>query len=387
MHQPKNKIGIVGGGIGGLTTALTLKNQNIPFQLYEKSNAFKEVGAGIGISSNALKIFDKLHIGDELRSKGHLLKKTILATQSLQTLKTIPFPEEVYCIHRATLIDTITNKLNPDSYKLGKHVKSVKNSDQVKVEFTDKSTENFTTLIVSDGINSTIRKSIFPKINIRHTDQIIWRGITDFEIDSYLQHNYFELFGDSLRFLFLPINNHQLFWLAIQDKTNFSKPSEITIKKHLLETYKSFSPLVLKMLQKTKNESILQNELSDIQPSYKKWYQKNIVFIGDSIHATTPNLAQGACQAIEDAYTLGICLKNKPNNEEAFSLYQNVRLNKVKYIVKNSWQLGKMALTKNNLQKKLLYLTLRMLPKSIYQKRFNKINNIDYLGKIEMNMK
>ena len=143
---------------------MTLKRNNQNFKLFEKSDKFTEVGAGIGISSNALKIFDKLDIGEELREKGHLLKRTILATEKLKILKTIPFPEEVYCIHRTSIISIISNKLNKNSYELNKEVESIENKETIRVQFKDSTSAEFNTLIASDGINSTIRKSIFPKI-------------------------------------------------------------------------------------------------------------------------------------------------------------------------------------------------------------------------------
>ncbi len=107
---------------------------------------------------------------------------------------------------------------------------------------------------------------------------------------------------------------------------------------------------MLDILNRTSECDILQNELGDIKPYYKSWFKNNIVFIGDSIHATTPNLGQGACQAIEDAYTLGLCIKN--NIDGAFIHYQNIRLKKVKYIVEQSWIIGKISLTTGRLQKK-----------------------------------
>lgn len=381
--ETKSKTAIIGGGIGGLTTALTLKKNHIDFTLFEKSDKFTEVGAGIGIASNALKIFDKLGIGNELRAKGHLLKRTILATEKLKVLKMIPFPEEVYCIHRASIIDVISGELDKSCYELGKEVKHIENKDTVTVKFKDNTVSEFTTLIAADGIHSTVRKAIFPEIKIRKTHQVIWRGITDFDINSDLKHSYYELFEGTLRFLFLPLSDTKIFWLAVQEKKNFNKNSSVSLKPYLLETYKNFHPMVLKMLHKTSENDIIQNELADIEPNYTHWFQNNTVFIGDAIHATTPNLGQGACQAIEDAYTLGLCLKNNLRNP--FSKYQDIRIKKVKYIVKQSWKIGKMSLTNSYLKKRLLHLLLKYFPKKQYQKRFHRVIDIEYLKDLENN--
>ena len=74
------------------------------------------------------------------------------------------------------------------------------------------------------------------------------------------------------------------------------------------------------MLRKTDGNEILENEMADIKPNYKKWFSNNTVFIGDSIHATTPNLAQGAGQAIEDAYTLGLWIPIFDTNKKTGGL-------------------------------------------------------------------
>ncbi len=379
--KTKDKIAIIGGGIGGLTMALTLKRNHQNFKLYEKSDKFTEVGAGIGIASNALKIFDKLNIGSQLRASGHLLKRTVLATEKLKPLKIIPFPEEVYCIHRASIIEILSKELDRNSYELNKEVERVENNDTVKVYFKDDTSNEFNTLIASDGIHSTVRKSVFPEIKIRQANQVIWRGITEFDINSDFKHSYYELFEGTLRFLFLPLSDTKIFWLAVQDKKNVTKEASMSLKSYLLKTYKNFHPVVLKMLHQTEENRILQNELADIKPDYKNWYKNNIIFIGDAIHATTPNLGQGACQAIEDAYTLGLCLK-KNNTKDVFSEYQSIRTKKVKYVVKQSWKIGKMSLTNGRLQRKLLYLLLKYFPEKQYQKRFNRITNIDYINRV-----
>lgn len=212
--------------------------------------------------------------------------------------------------------------------------------------------------------------------------KLFWRGITDFDIPSKFKHTYFELFEGSLRFLFLPLNDTKIFWLAVQKEKNFTKKSATSIKTYLLETYKNFDKKVLKMLEGTAENEIIENKLGDIKPKYKDWFQNNTVFIGDSIHATTPNLAQGAGQAIEDAYTLGLCLK-KHSPKEAFSKYQKTRIKKVKFVVKTSWKIGEMSLNNNTIQKKIFRLILKYYPQSLYQKRFLRLFDMSYLNDLE----
>lgn len=383
MNNKKSTV-IIGGGIGGLTMALSLKKFNIDYQIFEKSKAFKEVGAGIGLSSNALTILDKLGAGEEIRQNGHLIKKTVIADKNLNEIKTIPFPEkkEVYCIHRAKLVAVLSNALSKDSCFFNKEVKSVLNEEKIKVEFKDDSHKTFDNLIASDGINSIIRRSIFPNMKKRNANQIIWRGITTFKIDSNLKHTYHELFGDSLRFLFIPINDNKIFWLAVQSKLDDKSQNLEHIKPYLLDCFKSYHTLVNSMISATNEDEIIQNELEDLKPVYKKWHERNLVFIGDSIHAATPNLAQGACQAIEDAYTLGLSLKQHSDSQKAYRKYQSLRLKKVTHIVKLSWKIGKFSLARNYLSEKLFKVIIKYSSQKSYQKRYQKLIDVSYLDKI-----
>ena len=73
--------------------------------------------------------------------------------------------------------------------------------------------------------------------------------------------------------------------------------------------------------------------------------------------------------------------------DNTFTEYQNIRFKKVKYIVEQSWKIGKMSLVSGFLKKKLLHLLLRFFPKKQYQKRFNRIINIDYLNKLEITLR
>jgi 2-polyprenyl-6-methoxyphenol hydroxylase-like FAD-dependent oxidoreductase len=90
--------------------------------------------------------------------------------------------------------------------------------------------------------------------------------------------------------------------------------------------------------------------------------------IGDSAHATTPNMGQGACQAIEDAFVLSECL-HKYEITKAFSEYQKLRLPKAHQVVKASWLVGKMAHLKNPILIDLRNQMLRLTPTSVNRKQ------------------
>ncbi|MEM6768526.1 MAG: FAD-dependent monooxygenase [Bacteroidota bacterium] len=98
--------------------------------------------------------------------------------------------------------------------------------------------------------------------------------------------------------------------------------------------------------------------------------------LGDAAHATTPNLGQGACQAIEDAYVLAQCIHDHPNTNEAFSTFQRLRQTKAHMIVRSSWRIGKMAHLKNPLVVGMRNLLMRSMPSNLNRKKSERIFEI-----------
>jgi 2-polyprenyl-6-methoxyphenol hydroxylase-like FAD-dependent oxidoreductase len=99
----------------------------------------------------------------------------------------------------------------------------------------------------------------------------------------------------------------------------------------------------------------------------------------DAIHAITPNLAQGGCQAIENACTLSKCLKTHfPDLLKAFGTYQGLRVEKVMFVVNTSWTLGKMAHTNNKLLQYSFKKFWKLAPAWVFKRQERKINNLSY---------
>jgi 2-polyprenyl-6-methoxyphenol hydroxylase-like FAD-dependent oxidoreductase len=127
------------------------------------------------------------------------------------------------------------------------------------------------------------------------------------------------------------------------------------------------------------SSNFIRNDLADLGTERRKWYLDKIVFLGDAIHATTPNLAQGGCQAIEDAYCLSLLMK-KSNHDfsEIFPTYQRLREKKVSFIVNTSWRFGKMA--QNRISSRIAKYFFKYIPNSAIMKLETKLNDLSYIS-------
>ena len=115
---------------------------------------------------------------------------------------------------------------------------------------------------------------------------------------------------------------------------------------NLIEFFSEFHSDILNIISATKTEQIVVSDIIDLKP-IDKWQDENVCLIGDAAHATTPNLGQGACQAIEDAYVLGKLLDSGLEIQNTFAEYENLRRKKAHTIVNTSWTVGKMAHIEN----------------------------------------
>lgn len=109
-----------------------------------------------------------------------------------------------------------------------------------------------------------------------------------------------------------------------------------------------------------------------------EWYKENVCLLGDAVHATTPNLGQGACQAIEDAYILSKCLSTY-GVDKAFAEYQKLRIVKAHQVVKTSWNIGKIAHWGNPLAIVFRNSLMKMMPEKMNRKQSEKIFELEII--------
>lgn len=371
---------IIGGGIAGLTTAATFEKLNIEYHLFERSAEFRDVGAGIWLAPNAMQVIKWLGLDDRMLEEGNELTQFGLASDNLHFISKPnldivknKFGYSTVAIHRARLQKVLLESIPKNKISLGHSFKNFQvHGETCLSSFENGFQHSSKFLIGADGINSKLRQQIFPKAKIRFANQICWRGISTLDIPDEFKHAGYELWGHGIRFGFSPISDNEVYWFAV-DTGKKLLGSESCDKQMLLEKYKNFHPFVKQIIQQTAQDRIILKDIEDLE-IIPKWYNENVLLIGDAAHATTPNMGQGGCQGIEDAYYLGQFLVQEKDPPEAFKMFQKFRKNKVHQIVNGSYRLGKIAHWKYG--KTIRNSLMSVVPSSILQKQLQSIYSL-----------
>ncbi|MGB1204803.1 MAG: FAD-dependent monooxygenase [Chitinophagales bacterium] len=369
-------IDIIGAGIGGLTTAIALEQKGIKTRIFEQAEQIKEVGAGIILANNAMQVYEKLGLRKIIEENGNSISSMNITKPNLKPLSKfdLSYFEQKHnakniAIHRGRLQQILIDKLKSTEIKLNNKLTSiVKSENGYDLNFENGKQIQSSIIIGADGLNSVVRQKLFPNNSIRNANQICWRGVTKYELPIKFRNELNEAWGKSERFGFVQIAENKVYWYALK---SFKKNKNEFSINDLHQYFNSYNSVIKDIINSTKKEQIFSAEISDLKPT-NIWHKENVCLIGDSAHATTPNMGQGACQAIEDAFVLSECL-DKYEIYQAFTKYQELRLPKAHQVVKASWLLGKMAHLSNPILVGLRNQILRLTPSFVNRKQNEQI--------------
>ncbi len=381
-----NNISIIGGGIGGLVTALCFEKLDIDYKLYERAQSIKEVGAGIWLSPNALQVMEWISpdLLKEVQLAGNSLDRILLADNKFNAISNSDqkFVKDIFgystlAIHRGTLQRILYNYASSQYITLGKEFKAFKrlNANLIHVDFVDGTNALTNALIGADGLNSKVRKQLFPKSNTRYTGQTCWRGISNTEIDQQLSHVGFTFWGQQLEFGISKIAKGKTYWFAVKLNEPNQKDNLATLKSDLIQLFSTYPSIVKRVITNTPTSQIYRGDLYDLKP-LKSWNKGNISLIADAAHAMTPDLGQGGAQAIEDAFYLSNFISNNRHIEKAFRDFFFFRKDKVQKLVRQSKMTSKIAIT-NKPFEVLRNFVLKHTPQKYLQKQMMDLYSID----------
>ena len=343
MHNYSKHIAILGGGIAGLSLGCTLLKEGIPAVIFEKMSEETSHGAAISLSSNALRLLDRLDIYNDLRNKSFIHSKATIQgpKKSICSFNT----PEVLTTRRQTLMTLLHSRFK----SLGGDINfdhTLINFDAKKCEVTFSNNKKyfFKHLAACDGIRSSIRDSSFQaNQNPKYSGYSAWRGIGK----SALKKINFAL-GPGSHVVSYPINNDgDVSFVAVRKEDFQFKESwkELGSLSNLLQDFSTYDSSIFPEL---KADEPLYKWGIYIRPPLQSMTAKNITLVGDAAHPMVPFLGQGACMAIEDAYSFAMLCKYKNENFiDAQRIYDFIRSKRTQKIQKASLLQGKMYHMKN----------------------------------------
>lgn len=374
-HLSLKTISIIGAGIGGLTTALVLKQYGLNVKVYEAAPEIKPVGAGIMMANNAMQVFLKMGLARKIEDAGNYVSQMNISDERLNPISLVdltPFESTFkvrnIAIHRAKLQHILAEELGYDNIILGKRLQGIEKGEPFVLHFEDGSSTESDIIIGADGIKSIVREELVTKGELRDSGQVCWRGLCDFILPEKYCHAGVETWGRGKRFGFTKIGSKRVYWYAVVSKH--------LARNSLSEMFNDFDPLLREIIDSTPSNHIIENEIIDLKP-IKQWHAANVCLIGDAAHATTPNMGQGACQAVEDAYIIDKLLNNGiADFTKLFKNYNQIRLKKAHKIVNNSRMIGQISHWENPILIQLRNGAMR-LAKGANRTQFRRLFTID----------
>jgi 2-polyprenyl-6-methoxyphenol hydroxylase-like FAD-dependent oxidoreductase len=360
------RVAVIGAGIGGLTLAIALRQRGIDVEVYERSAALTDVGAGISLWANALKALHQLGLKaplDALRftsDEGALrtARGAVLTRTSAREV-TARFGMPVTVFHRAELLDVLRDAARGIPLHLDHDCRDVAHSaDGASVILHTGRQAHADVVVGADGLRSAVRASLKIPGEIRYAGYTAWRGIAPFQTAGLRAG---ETLGCGRRFGLVPIAGDRVYWYATDNAREGEREEPARAKARLTEMFSHWHAPIPSLIEATAAAAILRNDIYDRDP-VDRWGEGRVTLLGDAAHPMTPNLGQGGCQAIEDALVLARCLAEGGRVEASLRRYEAMRIPRTRYIVCASRRIGRAFQIESRILCRLRDFAMRMTP-------------------------
>lgn len=338
-------IAIIGGGIGGLATAIALRKHGFSVQVYERAQALRPIGAGLTLTPNGLNSLDAIQPGivELLKQAGSQMNTLTLKRSTGETLasKSInvmqQYGQPMLNIQWSRLQAILVSALPPDIIHLNHRCVGFEQHDgEIKVYFNHREAVQPNLLIGADGINSVVRQTLIGDGSPNYAGRMSWRAITQYDHER-LSPNSSTLIAapDGKNFLLVDVGEGYTFWSASTLADDPVCQQATDAKTRVMETFAGWAEPVGEIVEATLADDIVERPIWD-RPPLQSWSKGRVTLLGDAAHPVVPSLGQGANMAFEDAYELSVCLLCAPTIEMALNAYENSRIPRTEVIYDRS---------------------------------------------------
>jgi len=351
--MPEKKIIIAGGGIGGLTAAACLLKAGINVEVYEQAPALGEVGAGIQMSANPMRVLNYLGLAEEAARIGSCpVSYDFRLYDTGEILQQIPLGD-VYrahhgvpyvSIHRADLLNLLIAKvrdLKSDAVTLNARVARFEETGSGAVlHLTDGRQVTGDAILGADGIKSVIRAQIMGATPVHYTGDQSWRILVPAErLGQPEGFNTVEIYvGPGKHGVVYPIRHGEIVNLVgCVEYEDWDEESWTTKRPwaELKQDFAGWNDEVQELIDSADRDECYRWAMNN-RPPVQNWSTDRVTLMGDAAHPTLPYMAQGGAMAIEDGMIFARALTQAADVTAAIQLYQRNRLERTSRIVNES---------------------------------------------------
>nr|WP_315236378.1 FAD-dependent oxidoreductase [uncultured Albidiferax sp.] len=349
-----HKILVIGGGFSGMAAAIQLRKQGCAVDVVEIDPGWRSYGAGISLGGATLRAFRTLGVLDAFLAQGFAADGVDLFTPAGQQIGSLPTPRIAGpdVPGGGGIMRPVLAKILADATRAsGAHVRLgcsftaiQQDADGADVQFTDGSQQRYDLVIGADGLYSQVRKTLFPAApQPLYSGQCVWRAVLPRPAE--VQRTMMWL-GPKVKTGLNAVSQDEMYLFVTEDRASNERLDAQQFPQMLADLLAPFpAPLMQSVrAQINADAQIVYRPLESLlmpQP----WYQNRVVLIGDTVHATTPHMASGACIGIEDAIVLADELAANSGVAAALERFQARRWERCRMVVENSVRLGEIEIT------------------------------------------
>ncbi len=335
------KVLVVGAGIAGLAAARALMLQGIECEVVERRQAPPVEGAGIFLLGNATRALEELGVLSAVMQVAQPIERQRIMSAGGKLLNNVRTADvwkdcgPCVALHRRSLVGILEASLERVTVRYGNEaISTAINGDQRTVRFSDGREDGYDLVIGAAGVNSALRTAVFGISPVREVGIACWRLIVRSagEIDSWTA-----MLGSGRTLLGIPLNRNETYIYADCSKQDYGDGSVARMQ----ELFGAFASPLGKFVRNLDPSTNVHGAVLQEVPN-QRWIADRHVLIGDSAHACSPSMAQGAAMAIEDAVMLGRLLSRQGPLDSILQHFHDARASRVGWVQKKSKERDRM---------------------------------------------
>ncbi|MEU6862555.1 FAD-dependent monooxygenase [Streptomyces sp. NPDC046876] len=326
---------VIGGGIGGLAAAIGLHRTGWEVSVLERSAVLADAGAGISLAANGIRALDALGVGPAVRGAARPQYTGGTRTPDGRWLSRM----DGAALERA-LGTPMTGIPRADLHRLLREALPAGSLRTGVTGSLEDARADADVVVAADGVHSAVRAELFPEHpGAVYSGSTVLRALTAGPVA--LDTDFELTWGPGAEFGHIALADGRAEWHAVLAAPAGLRPADPLAA--LGRRFGHWHEPVARLLAQTRPEDVLHHDVHELHTPLPRFTAGRVALLGDAAHAMTPNLGQGACQALEDAVTLAAELAAAPDVETALARYDAVRRPRAQAVARAARQAGRLG--------------------------------------------